>query len=53
MGFPPGYDYPEFEMHLVISVKKGQKVRDLLFCWRGVCLIARVAGFNGRLLARE
>jgi len=28
---PPGYDNPEFEMHLVFSVKTGQKVRDLLF----------------------
>ena len=53
MGFLPGYDYPEFEMHLIISVKKGQNVRDLLFSWRGVCLMARVAEFNGRLLARE
>jgi len=53
MGFPPGYDYPEFEMSLVISVKMGQKVRDLLFSWRGVCLITRVAEFNGLLLARK
>jgi len=53
MWFPPGYDYPEFERHLVFSVKTGQKVRDLLFSWRGVCLMARVAEFNGLLLARE
>lgn len=25
MGFPPGYDNPEIEIHLVISVKTGQK----------------------------
>jgi hypothetical protein len=25
MGFPPGYDKPEIEIHLVISVKTGQK----------------------------
>jgi hypothetical protein len=34
MGFPLAYDYREFEIHLVISVKKGQKVRDLLFSLR-------------------
>jgi hypothetical protein len=53
MGFPPGYDSPEFEIHLVISVKTGKKVRDLLFSWLGVCLMARMAEFNGRLRARE
>jgi hypothetical protein len=53
MGFPTGYDYLEFETSLVISVKTGQKVRGLLFSWRGVCLMVRVAEFNGRLLARE
>jgi len=53
MGFPPGYDNPEIEIPSVISVKTGKNVRDLLFSWRGVCLMARMAEFNGRLRARE
>jgi hypothetical protein len=53
MGFHPRYDYPEFEMHLVISVKTGQKATDLLLSWRGLCLMARVTEFNGWLLAKK